>query len=90
MNQDVVKPHGLKRLQTGSAGMFERQSSRRSFLRQIGLVGLSLAATPAWSEEIAKLSLASGPRDRPITNDFPQKRNMILATDQAATPGDPV
>jgi DMSO/TMAO reductase YedYZ molybdopterin-dependent catalytic subunit len=78
MNQDVVKPHGRKRLQTGSAGMFERQSSRRSFLRQIGLVGLSLAATPAWSEEIARLSLASGPRDRPITNDFPQKRNMIL------------
>src|ERR1700675_3775502 len=55
-----------------------RPSSRRWFLGQIGLAGLSLAATPAWSEQIVKLPLAGDPRERPITNDFPQKRNVIL------------
>src|ERR1700675_422735 len=55
-----------------------RPSSRRWFLGQIGLAGLSLAATPAWSEQMVKLPLAGDPRDRPITNDFPQKRNVIL------------
>jgi DMSO/TMAO reductase YedYZ molybdopterin-dependent catalytic subunit len=63
---------------THSGGILGRPSSRRWFLGQIGLAGLSLAATPAWSEQMVKLPLAGDPRDRPITNDFPQKRNVIL------------
>jgi DMSO/TMAO reductase YedYZ molybdopterin-dependent catalytic subunit len=52
--------------------------SRRIFVGQLGLAGLALAATPAWAEAVVKLPLASEPRERPITNDFPQKRNVIL------------
>lgn len=53
-------------------------SSRRSFLGFAGFAGLALANTPAWAETIVKLPLASEPGDRPITNDFPQKRDVIL------------
>jgi hypothetical protein len=52
--------------------------SRRSALRQIGLAGLSLAATPAWANEMVKLPLAGDPRERSIASDFPQKGRMIL------------
>ena len=77
MNQGVAKHHGYA-LQTGLSEILARPSSRRSILRQIGLAGLSLAATPSWAEEMVKLPLASGPRERPITRDFPQKGRMIL------------
>jgi DMSO/TMAO reductase YedYZ molybdopterin-dependent catalytic subunit len=52
--------------------------SRRSLLRHIGLAGLSLAALPAFADELIKLPLPSGPRERPLTHDFPQKAEMIL------------
>jgi DMSO/TMAO reductase YedYZ molybdopterin-dependent catalytic subunit len=56
--------------------------SRRSALRQFGLAGLSLfaasALAPAMADEIIKLPLPSGPRERPMTHDFPQKGSMIL------------
>jgi DMSO/TMAO reductase YedYZ molybdopterin-dependent catalytic subunit len=79
-----MKPYGygLRWRQTGLNGIFARPSSRRSLLRQIGLAGLSVAAAPAWSEEIVKLPLASDPRDRPLTNEFPQKHDVILQRDR--------
>ena len=52
--------------------------TRRMFLGQVGLASLALAASPAWAEATVKLPLASEPRERPITNEFPQKRNVIL------------
>jgi DMSO/TMAO reductase YedYZ molybdopterin-dependent catalytic subunit len=52
--------------------------SRRSALRQLGLAGLSLFSAPAWADELIKLPLPSGPRERPMTHDFPQKGSMIL------------
>ena len=55
-----------------------RTLSRRSFLGQAGFAGLAVSATPAWAEALVKLPLASDPRDRPITDDFPQKHHLIL------------
>jgi DMSO/TMAO reductase YedYZ molybdopterin-dependent catalytic subunit len=52
--------------------------SRRATLRQLGLAGLSLAAAPAFAEDLIKLPLPSDPRERPLTHDFPQKGTMIL------------
>src|ERR1700738_302680 len=63
---------------THPRGILGRPSSRRWILGQMGLAALSLAATPAWSEQMVKLPLAGDARDRPMTNDFPQKRNVIL------------
>lgn len=59
-------------------GMVTMLESRRRFLVQAGLAGLSLPATPAWAQAIVRLPLASGPRDRPVTSEFPQKRDLIL------------
>ncbi|WP_152535408.1 molybdopterin-dependent oxidoreductase [Bradyrhizobium sp. Ai1a-2] len=55
-----------------------QHSSRRAVLRNIGIAGLSLAVSPAFAEELVKLPFASGPRERPLTHDFPQKGDMIL------------
>ncbi|WP_245287030.1 molybdopterin-dependent oxidoreductase [Bradyrhizobium sp. Tv2a-2] len=52
--------------------------SRRTALWQLGLAGLSLAAAPAFAEDMIKLPLPSDPRERPLTHDFPQKGTMIL------------
>jgi DMSO/TMAO reductase YedYZ molybdopterin-dependent catalytic subunit len=52
--------------------------SRRAALRQLGLASLSLAAAPAFAEDMIKLPLPSDPRERPLTHDFPQKGTMIL------------
>ena len=52
--------------------------TRRAALRQISLMGLSLAAAPAWAEELIKLPLPSDLRLRPMTNEFGQKGSMIL------------
>jgi DMSO/TMAO reductase YedYZ molybdopterin-dependent catalytic subunit len=52
--------------------------SRRAALRKLGLAGLSLAAAPAFAEDLIKLPLPSDPRERPLTHDFPQKGTMIL------------
>jgi DMSO/TMAO reductase YedYZ molybdopterin-dependent catalytic subunit len=72
-------PGGLRtinRLARGSApgGVL----SRRSLLRQIALAGVSLAAAPAFADDLVKLPLPSDPRERPLTRDFPQKAGMIL------------
>ena len=53
-------------------------SSRRSFLRHMGLAGLGLAVAPAWAATTVKLPPPGGPQDRPITEEFPQKAAMIL------------
>jgi DMSO/TMAO reductase YedYZ molybdopterin-dependent catalytic subunit len=53
-------------------------SSRRSFLRHMGVAGLGLAVAPAWAATTVKLPLPGGPQDRPITEEFPQKAAMIL------------
>jgi DMSO/TMAO reductase YedYZ molybdopterin-dependent catalytic subunit len=56
--------------------------SRRSVLQQFGLAGLSLfaasALAPAMADGIVELPFPSGPRERPMTHDFPQKSGMIL------------
>src|SRR6201987_1509824 len=52
--------------------------SRRATLRQLGLAGLSLAAAPAFAEELIKLPLPSDPREPPRTQNFPQKGTRIL------------
>jgi DMSO/TMAO reductase YedYZ molybdopterin-dependent catalytic subunit len=77
MNEGVAKHDGFG-LQTDSTAILARPSSRRSVLQQIGLAGLSLAATPSLAEDMVKLPFASDPRDRPITKDYPQKGTMIL------------
>src|ERR1700749_733887 len=52
--------------------------SRRKALLSLGVAGLSLLGAPAWADDLVRLPLASGPRKRPITHDFPQKGDMIL------------
>jgi DMSO/TMAO reductase YedYZ molybdopterin-dependent catalytic subunit len=76
---------GLSRIfrrtvETASDARFARAGlpSRRGFLGQAGIAGLAIATTPSWAEEIVKLPLAGEPRERPVANDFPQKRDMIL------------
>jgi DMSO/TMAO reductase YedYZ molybdopterin-dependent catalytic subunit len=61
-----------------STGAKTRGPSRRSFLGHAGAAAFSLAAAPAWAETTVKLPLPSGPRERPMTTDFPQKGAMIL------------
>src|SRR6201986_546390 len=51
--------------------------SRRKALLSLGVAGLSLLGAPAWADDLVRLPLASGPRKRPITHDFPQKGDMI-------------
>ena len=52
--------------------------TRRSFFAQVGIAGLALSASSSFAEEMVELPLASDPRERPITHDFPQKGSMIL------------
>jgi DMSO/TMAO reductase YedYZ molybdopterin-dependent catalytic subunit len=59
-------------------GIFAGSLSRRSLLRQIAIAGVSLAAAPALADDLIKLPLPGGPRERPLTHDFPQKATMIL------------
>lgn len=56
----------------------ERLASRRSFLSQVGIGGLALAAAPAWAESTVTLPLPGGPGERPLVTDFPEKGPMIL------------
>src|SRR5271155_136753 len=53
-------------------------SSRRSFLRQMGVAGLGLGGAPARAATTVNLPLPGGPQDRPITKEFPEKAAMIL------------
>src|ERR1700756_4630325 len=73
---------GINTSQSHIRAALARATSRRAALQHIGLAGLSLfagsAVTPAFAAELVKLPLASGPRERPITHDFPQKGAMIL------------
>ncbi|WP_024507862.1 molybdopterin-dependent oxidoreductase [Bradyrhizobium sp. ARR65] len=52
--------------------------TRRHFLAQAALAGVALSAGPALAGEMIKLPLAGEPRERLVTNDFPQKGSMIL------------
>jgi DMSO/TMAO reductase YedYZ molybdopterin-dependent catalytic subunit len=52
--------------------------SRRMFVGQVGLAALAVTSSSAWAEAIVTLPLASEPRERSMTNEFPQKRNVIL------------
>jgi DMSO/TMAO reductase YedYZ molybdopterin-dependent catalytic subunit len=61
------------RLRTGEA-----QQSRRRFLANVGAATLSIASLPAFAETMIRLPLPSGPDERPLTKDFPQKGAMIL------------
>ena len=58
-------------------------SSRRSFLSHLAGTGLVLGASPAWGQAKIELPLPSGPQERPITKDFPQKGAMILQRTRA-------
>ncbi len=52
--------------------------SRRAVLRTIGVAGMALAGSSAWADQSVRLPFASGPQERPVTHDFPQKGPMIL------------
>jgi DMSO/TMAO reductase YedYZ molybdopterin-dependent catalytic subunit len=52
--------------------------TRRFLLRQASMAGLAMATTPSLAQTIRALPLPSGPTDRPVTTDFPQKAAMIL------------
>ena len=52
--------------------------SRRALLRTIGVAGMAFATSPAWADRSVELPIAGGPRQRPVTHDFPQKGPMIL------------
>jgi DMSO/TMAO reductase YedYZ molybdopterin-dependent catalytic subunit len=52
--------------------------TRRAVLRTIGVAGMALATSSAWADQSAELPNAGGPRQRPVTHDFPQKGPMIL------------
>ena len=71
-----IKPHAIQSTSTSSVPACAL--SRRSAIQQIGIAGMSLLAAPAWAEDVIKLPLPSGPRERPMTHDFPQKGSMIL------------
>ncbi|MEH2487580.1 molybdopterin-dependent oxidoreductase [Bradyrhizobium sp. AZCC 2230] len=52
--------------------------TRRAVLGTIGVAGMALATSSAWADQSVELPIASGPRQRPVTHDFPQKGPMIL------------
>jgi len=52
--------------------------SRRAVLKTIGIAGMALAGSSAWANQPVRLPFASGPQERPVTHDFPQKGPMIL------------
>jgi DMSO/TMAO reductase YedYZ molybdopterin-dependent catalytic subunit len=58
--------------------VLHRVLSRRTALAQLGLAGLALSTGPVFAEDMVKLPLASDPRERPLTHEFPQKGTMIL------------
>ncbi|TYO66307.1 molybdopterin-dependent oxidoreductase [Bradyrhizobium hipponense] len=55
-----------------------RALTRRAVLKTFGVAGMALAGSPAWADQSVRLLFASGPQQRPITPDFPQKGPMIL------------
>jgi DMSO/TMAO reductase YedYZ molybdopterin-dependent catalytic subunit len=73
-----VSPSELDSGMSQSASMDGGLLSRRTLLYRAGLAAFAFGVAPSWAEEIVRLPLASDPRDRPITNEFPQKRNVIL------------
>jgi len=52
--------------------------SRRAVLKTIGIAGMALAGSSARANQPVRLPFASGPQERPVTHDFPQKGPMIL------------
>jgi DMSO/TMAO reductase YedYZ molybdopterin-dependent catalytic subunit len=81
-NKLVPSSHVINASYSPVGAALVRPLSRRSALRQFGLAGLSLfaasAVAPAMADEIVDLPLPSGPRERPMIHDFPQKGSMIL------------
>lgn len=55
---------------------------RRHALGLLG-VGAGLAATPLWAQDLVDLRLPGGNGNRPTTNAFPGKKNMILQRSRA-------
>jgi DMSO/TMAO reductase YedYZ molybdopterin-dependent catalytic subunit len=58
-------------------------TNRRQFLHSAALVGLTGFAGPGLAQAMVDLRLPGGPGERPLTDDFPGKRGMIL---QRTTP----
>jgi DMSO/TMAO reductase YedYZ molybdopterin-dependent catalytic subunit len=52
--------------------------TRRSALSTAGLNALALLTAPAWAQRTIELPLPGGPDERPLTDTFPQKGQMIL------------
>jgi DMSO/TMAO reductase YedYZ molybdopterin-dependent catalytic subunit len=52
--------------------------TRRAVLGTIGVAGMALVTSSAWADQSVELPISSGPRQRPVTHDFPQKGSMIL------------
>lgn len=52
--------------------------SRRAVLKTIGAASMALAGSAAWADQSVRLPFASGPQQRQVTHDFPQKGPMIL------------
>lgn len=52
--------------------------SRRALLKTIGVASMAFAGSSAWADQSVRLPFASGPQERPVTHDFPQKGPMIL------------
>ena len=59
------------------SGHTRHLTTRRALLGQMGLAGVALGAARARAAEVV-LPLPSDPRDRAITNAFPDKKAMIL------------
>ncbi len=52
--------------------------TRRRLLGAAGMGGLSLLTAPAFAQRMIDLHATGGPGTRPLTDDFPQKRAMVL------------
>lgn len=55
-----------------------RRTSRRGFLRAVGILGATAATVPAWAAGSVELPLPGGPDKRSMTTAFPQKGAVIL------------
>lgn len=52
--------------------------SRRRLLRDVGLGGLALFASPASARDLIQLTLNGRPTERAMTSSFPQKGKTVL------------
>ena len=61
-----------------NTSLISRVLTRRGLLRQAGVAGVAMLASPSWAETMVTLPLPGGPGERQITTAFPQKGAMIL------------